>query len=298
MNRSACGLLLALLFFLPGHAQRVSHGPRELGIISLEALTIKEGKVIIRVGSNGCTGKASIRANIQKEKGLTERAPHYRVTFERVQVDECKALLSEGTLLEYDIARDLGLEGLYTLAVTNGVFPRSQDAVVEEMMLKKALRSATIRALEMEIPKCESRLKAAEGGLGPAGNAEKFRTQAAHLKSELEHFQKMDPFDYPLPSVREIPTDGFPEPPAPGPLTPPQKKTVAVIVKEPLKEGSILELEGMTRSGPFYHLAGIANGDSSRLLPGHRYEMTIYLVYSRAYFGLIPDGYVYVAEIK
>ncbi len=295
MNRMTLVLALVAGFALPLSAQRISHGPRELGVVVLQELVVKEEKVIIRVDSGGCTAKSSIRANIRKEKGITDRSPHYAVTFERVRIDECKAILSDGVLIEYDIPKDLGLAGLYTLAVTNWVFPRSEDAVVDEMILKRSLLDTTKRAIELEIRACEARLKTAQEGVGPAGNLEKFGNRVAALKGQLETFQKMDPFSYALPPAQTPAPDAFTEQAAFGPVTPPPKMTVTITVKEASKEGSVLEVEGMTKSGPFYHLAG---GDFGRLKAGQKYEATVYLVFKRESLGFIPDYYVHLADAK
>jgi hypothetical protein len=115
---------LVLMACVSLSAEKVSQDPRELGTVILGEMAIKDKKVIIRVASGGCTDKAAIKANVQQEKGLTERTPHYRVTFERVRVDDCKALLMDGILLEYDISSDLRISGPYTLSVANGVSPR------------------------------------------------------------------------------------------------------------------------------------------------------------------------------
>lgn len=80
-----------------------------------------------------------------------------------------------------------------------------------------------------------------------------------------------------------------------GPVTPPQKRTVTLTVKEACKEGSLLEIQGMTKSGPFYHLAG---GDFGRLKPGQKYEATVYLVFNRESLGFIPDYYVHLVDAK
>jgi hypothetical protein len=54
----------------------------------------------------------------------------------------------------------------------------------------------------------------------------------------------------------------------------------------------------MTKSGPFYHIAGIKGDDYSVLKVGKRYRVEIYLLYKREYFGFIPNYYVYIAEFK
>jgi hypothetical protein len=232
---------------------------------------------------------------VRKEKGITERSPHFVVTFERVRIDECKGIVSDGVLIEYDIPRDLGLAGLYTLSVTNWVFPRSEEAIVDEMILKRSLLDTTKRATELELRDCEARLKTASEGVGPASNIEKFRNRDASLKGQLETLQKLDPFYYALPPVQAPAPDVFAEQGAFGPVTPPQKRIVTLTVKEAYKEGSLLDVDGMTKSGPFYHLAG---GDVSRLKVGQKYEATIFVVFKRESLGFIPDYYVHLADAK
>lgn len=295
MNRMALILALAAGLALPLSAQKISHGPRELGVVVLQELVVKEEKVIIRVDSGGCTTKSAIKANVQKGKGITERSPHFVVTFERVRIDECKAIVSDGVLIEYDIPKDLGLAGLYTLSVANWVFPRSEEAIVDEMILKRSLLDTTKRATELEIRDSEARLKTAREGVGPASNIEKFRNRVASLKGQLETLQKLDPFYYALASAQEPVPDVFAEQGAFGPVTPPQKKTVTLSAKEAYKEGSLLDVEGITKSGPFYHLAG---GDFGSLKPGQKYEATVYLVFKRQSMGFIPDYYVHLVDAK
>jgi hypothetical protein len=55
---------------------------------------------------------------------------------------------------------------------------------------------------------------------------------------------------------------------------------------------------GGSRSGPFYHLAGIAGGDYRLLKPGKELRLELFLVYRREYFGLIGDFYVYVLSVR
>ncbi len=54
----------------------------------------------------------------------------------------------------------------------------------------------------------------------------------------------------------------------------------------------------MTRSGPFYHLAGSRQDLLEELKPGQTYEVILLLIFKREYFGLIPDYYVYLAGLK
>jgi hypothetical protein len=288
------------LFFAQLAAGGISHGPRELGTVVLQNLNIKDGKVIIEVATGGCTDKAAIKGNVQGEKGVTERAPHYVVTFERVRVDDCKALPfdGDGVVLEYDLADDLGIAGLYTLSVTNGVFPRSSDSVAEEMVLKRELITTMVHALAMESRAYEEKLKTAKSGVGPASNVAKFTERIAELKTQQESFQKMEPYQFALGTAKEESPEAFGGSADYGPVIPCPKKIVQVVVKEACREGSILEVEGMTKSGPFYHLAGMAGNDYGPLKPGSHCELTLYLLYKRAYFGPVEDYYVYVADVK
>jgi hypothetical protein len=86
-----------------------------------------------------------------------------------------------------------------------------------------------------------------------------FKKRIAELQGELEKYRAMDLDSYTLP----------------------EKKTVTVLVNGPYKEGSILELEDMTKSGPFYHLAGIRGDDYNAFITGLKYTMTVYFVYKR-----------------
>lgn len=301
MNRLALGFgsafLLCASLFAGG---RISSGPRELGIMVLEKLNINDGKVTVNVGSGGCTSKGSLRVNVQKVAGVTERSAHYELTFERVRVDDCKSLAfdEDGIELKYDLADELGITGLYTISVTNWVRPRSQDSIVREMILKRELIAATQRAIAMEVSACEQSLLSAQGGLGPAGNSEKFTKRMAELKRQQEAFQIMEPFHYQLGTAKEPGPEAFFESVEFGSMTPSPKKILKVELKEPYKAGSILQVEGMTRSGPFYRAVGIVGNDYAQLKPGKVHEITVHLIYKREYFGLIPDFYVYIMSVK
>jgi hypothetical protein len=59
-----------------------------------------------------------------------------------------------------------------------------------------------------------------------------------------------------------------------------------------------LSVEGTSKSGPFYHLAGIGGGDYGILKKGKRYRLDLCLVYRREYFGLIGDYYVHVVSAR
>jgi hypothetical protein len=103
---------------------QVSHTPREFGIVVLRDLSIGDGKLSFRVDSNGCTDAGSFQVRVSREEGIAPKAAHYRLTIERVRIDECKAMLWEGVVIELELAKDLGLKGTYTLSVTNPVLAK------------------------------------------------------------------------------------------------------------------------------------------------------------------------------
>ena len=118
-------LVSLLIAGLPAGAQsaQISRSPREPGEALLRELAIRDGKLTFRVDSNGCTDAASFKVRVAKEEGVTAKAAHYRLTIERVRIDECKAMLWDGVVIELDLERDLGLKGTYTVSVTNPVAP-------------------------------------------------------------------------------------------------------------------------------------------------------------------------------
>jgi hypothetical protein len=169
----------------------------------------------------------------------------------------------------------------------------------DRLELKKGLLKATVRAIELELEATRDRLEAAEGGTGPSENVERFTRKLRSLEAEQARFAGMKPDEYPEPvkqpsgsySVLEQ-SEGF------GPVLPPVTREVVVNVDRPLGDGVLLSVEGASKSGPFYHLAGIAGGSYAILKEGTRYRLTLCLVYRREYFGLIGDFYAHVVSVR
>jgi hypothetical protein len=289
-----------LLVSLPVSAQnlKVSRSPRELGTAVLRDLWIRDGKISFRVDSNGCTDAGNFKVRASREEGITPKAAHYRLTIQRVRIDECKAILWEGVEIEMDLAKDLGLTGTYTVSVSNPVLPKEGAPADSGADLQKSLLAATVGAIKLEIEATRQRLKAAEG-TAPKQNVERFRQKIRSLEAEQARFGSLKPAEYPAPlkapsdpaSVLES-SSGF------GPVLPPVIREVTVRVEGPCAEGALLPVEGASKSGPFYHLAGIAGGDYAILKPGKEYRMELCLVYRREYFGLIGDFYAYVLSVR
>lgn len=117
-------------------------------------------------------------------------------------------------------------------------------------------------------------------------------------KNDLRKTKSIRPEDYPtVQEGREAETD-FETSTTFGPVIPAIKKEITVTVGGTYQPGSILDLDGMTKSGPFYHVAGIRGDDHGVLKAGKHYRLEIYLVFKREYFGFIPDYYVYIAGFK
>ena len=174
--------------------------------------------------------------------------------------------------------------------------PRAEESPAD---LRESLRQSTITAVQLEIDAYTNKLQAAEAGTGPAENKAKFRERIEALEAERDRFERMPAGEYPDPVAPAPDTASvFDEATAWGPMVPAELREAVVDVTGPYDVGSLLEVQGTSRSGPFFHLAGIVGGDAAILKPGRRYRVVMYLVFRREYFGFIGDYYVYVASVK
>lgn len=293
MPSRASGLMTALFLGARLLSGGVAQTPHDLGEVLLRELTVRDGKVILRVDSGGCTDTSSIRPRVRLEPGPADQLPHYVATFERVRPDDCKALLLEGVELEYRIVEDLGIRGLHLLTLTNPVRPSGRVSANSGSALQEALLASTLQAIQLETRGYEERLKTAQAGTGPASNVERFRQRIAEMKELATRYKAMNPGEYPAP-VAESAEPLF-QGPGYGPVLPAQRRTFRVTVKKPLKAGALLDVPGTSKSGPFFHLAG---GDTSPMKPGRTYDVTAYLVFRREYAGMITDHYVHIATVE
>jgi hypothetical protein len=187
------------------------------------------------------------------------------------------------------------------LVVVLSVLPLSTQLLQADAApdLRKELLAATVRALELEIQATEGKLKAAGEGTGPGENVARFRQELHDLEAELARFRRMNPEEYPAP-VRSAVDPGLALETSAGfgPVFPPEIRDVMVTIDRPAADGALLAARGASKSGPFYHLAGIAGGDYGALKPGRKLRLELCLVYRREYFGLIGDYYVYVMSLR
>jgi len=123
MRRSIPVLVMVLLLAGTCFGFSFPDGQRQLGEAVLGSLTVKDGTVVVNVASGGCTDTSSFTVRVAKDEEGPGKIPHYVLTFERIAVDECKALLMDGVDLIFDLEKDLGLSGKYTLSVSNRVRP-------------------------------------------------------------------------------------------------------------------------------------------------------------------------------
>ena len=271
----------------------------DTGKIVLRGIEVKEHKIVIRINSGGCTDKSSIKALVNKTTGLVDKdVNHYTITFVREKPDYCKAFLPDGATIEYDLKKDFGIktEVPYTVTVENPVYPFLREephfiifpkeekpiAIDEKLKLKENLLKTTIKAIEMEISRYQSSQH--------SDKEEKLK----FLREELTKYQNKRPENYRLDSLSNKESSLSIKHRV---LESPLVKEELVKVEKPLKLGEILEVVGMTKSGPFYHVAGI-NPEVEEILvkEGGLFKVKLYLVYKREYFGFIPNFYVYVAE--
>jgi hypothetical protein len=174
--------------------------------------------------------------------------------------------------------------------------PRAEESPAD---LRESLRQSTVTAIQLEIDAYTEKLQAAEARTGPEENTAKFRQKIEALETERARFEGMTESEYPDPVASAPDTASvFDEATAWGPMVPAELREAVVDVTGPYDVGRQLEVEGTSRSGPFFHLAGIRGGDAAILKLGKRHRIAMYLVYRREYFGFIGDYYVYVAPVR
>lgn len=155
-------------------------------------------------------------------------------------------------------------------------FPRGSESHQSASgdLLKKACLAAAVKGIEMEIARYQDWIDLRKQNPADSQDLPGLEEGLEALKSDLKKYLPLNPKDYQLPE--EIKSEAWVEG-LPG-------------------ANAILHVEGMSRSGPWYHLAGIKGDDYSVLKPGTKYLMSFYKVYPRSYFHM-ESSYVYIAEI-
>jgi|GEM_PF-1729884 len=166
-----------------------------------------------------------------------------------------------------------------SLVKSSGVLVEEDKGEEQNLELKSELIKATLGAISMEIDRYEKR------------EDEQKEKKIDYLEKMLDIFENMKPEEYLLEGQERV-INLFDE--KFGVLMPPEFREVEIVVP-PSGIGSILEVVGMTRSGPFYHVAGVKGNNLDVFKTQTRYKLEIYLVYKREYAWNIPDYYVYIA---
>ncbi|MCJ7526248.1 MAG: hypothetical protein MUP71_13650 [Candidatus Aminicenantes bacterium] len=127
MKKTVCLSFICVVLFisLAAYAE-ISHSARQTGEEVLIELLMGSNRFIASVGSNGCTDKGYFKIDVKKEAGLSAIAPHYVLTVIRIKADECKAIVAGGTLILFDLEKDLEIKGNFTYSITNRVFSSSR----------------------------------------------------------------------------------------------------------------------------------------------------------------------------
>ena len=144
----------------------------------------------------------------------------------------------------------------------------------EQENLKQQCLGATIVAINLEIERHQRWIEFRKQQEDLKGLSE-FQESLAVLHADLEKYLAMEAKDYKLP----------------------EKIHGVTWTGDKVGEDSVLYVEGMSKSGPWYHLAGIAGKDYGILQPKSTYHMAIYPVYPRSYWGM-DSAYVYVAQMS
>ncbi len=150
-----------------------------------------------------------------------------------------------------------------------------RDEKTNDKDLKQACIKAAIGGIELEIKRHQDWLDQRKEKTSDESEINELQRRLSQLKRDLEGFKNMQLDAYEIP----------------------QKLQFKAWVRSPASENSILYLEDMTRSGPWYHLVGIRGDDYTVLQPNGKYLMTIYLVYPRYYWHM-KSYYVYIDDYK
>jgi hypothetical protein len=270
---------------------KYSFFPEEEGILVLRSLSVEDHKIKIKVNTNGCTDKNSIKAVIKKSSRIDPKVPDYEITFIREKPDNCKAFIPDGVIIEYDLKRDFNIQMPYTLKISNPIIPFTKNepyfiiekvektvqevhkesfkgeqgkfilGAIQEMIteIRRDIKNATIYAINQEIERYKNR-----------GEKEKVKK----LENELKEIKQIKDEDF------QIPEDTQEDKPKPedlftlsfGLIYPCKAIQTEIIVDKIISIGDILKVKGMTKSGPFYHVAGIRKDVLKKMKVGKTYK--------------------------
>ena len=164
---------------------------------------------------------------------------------------------------------------IFTLTLGTACFAaESQQVISEQASLKKQCLAATVTAINLEIDRhqrwIDYRLQQ-----GDQQAVDGWQEAITALKADLARYSSMKAEDYTLPEPIE--TNGW--------------------CNGKADLNSTLYFDGMTKNGPWYHLAGIAGDDYTALSSKNKQHMVIYPVYPRSYWNM-NSAYLYIGAIS
>jgi len=162
----------------------------------------------------------------------------------------------------------------FTIVLTANCFADAGEVKVQQDELKGACLSATVTAINLEIDRYQQWIDLRKKQ-GNYRDLLELRASLNLLKADLEKYRNMTIDDYTLP----------------------EQASCKAWVQSKAEDNSLLNVEGMTKLGPFYHIAGVVGDHYASLRPNDYYEVTFYKVYPRAYWSMESD-YIYIAEIS
>ena len=181
----------------------------------------------------------------------------------------------------------------FVFSATIALSPKGE--IVSDAVLKRECVKATLFAIQSELNRYETKLKAAHDNKQNDDIVLSLKKKIKDCQLQFQKFSTMNYDDYVLKSND---SNQLQYPGVFGPVMPPIVKQVTVTFTEECKQGSTLYIDGITKSGPFYHVAGVINDEYKKFKPGKRYKLKIYLVYKKEYFDFIHNYYVFVSHYE
>ena len=151
---------------------------------------------------------------------------------------------------------------------------KSGDTALKEDTLKQACLAATVAAIKLEMNRYQRWIDVRKQQGDIQGEVE-LQSSFDVLAAEWELYAAMDAKDYVLPA----------------PMT-----TIAWVASKADKD-AIVYIDNMSKSGPWYHLAGITGDNYTLLRPAVREQVNLYPVHKRMY-GSMQSAYVFVEVMK
>lgn len=170
----------------------------------------------------------------------------------------------------------------------------SSEAAQGQLELKKACLAATVEAIKLEMKRYQGWIEWKKLH-GEQDELPDLQQSLGKLQADLEKYLAMDPEEYVLPekTTADSAVTAFLD----HKISPEKITTTAWVSDKQPGINSILYVNGMSRSGPWYHVAGILDDNYAAVKPGVKYQMSFYTVYPRQY-GWMHSAYVYIAQIN